>query len=143
MIRAGVNLASRRHGFYDPHAAAYYTALSYYGFAAQNSRVGVNRNVVFYCGMALDAGAVFLDREGAQGNALVYFHIFSYHRGFTDHDAGSVIDKKVLAYFSAGVYVYAGAAVDYIAHHAGDKGYLVGPEKVGHAVYGNGLEAGI
>jgi hypothetical protein len=93
--------------------------------------------------MAFFAAFFFFNGKRPKCNALIKFDIIADYCGFTYNYAGSVIDKKRLAYFSARMNVDARPPVNKLAPHSRYKGYIPRPEKVRYAVQCNRLKTGI
>ena len=82
-------------------------------------------------------------RQRAKGNALINFYIVANNGGFTDNNAGAVVDEEVLTHGGAGVNVNAGDAVGVLCHNPGEHRHIQGVQHVGQPVYGNGKQTGI
>ena len=55
---------------------------------------------------------------GSDGNALIDLDVVSYLSGFTDYDAGTVVNAEISANRCAGVDVYSGPAVSVFRHYS-------------------------
>lgn len=134
--------------FHEEDVAGDNGAVAEGGVAAEDGAVGVDDDVVFDGGVALDVfdgAAVFVEGEafGTKGDALVEFDVVADMGGFTDDDAGAVVDEESVADGGAGVDIDAGEGVDAFAHDAGDEGEVEAVEFVGDAVGGDGEKAGV
>jgi len=111
------------------------------GFAANDSGVGVDRDVVFESGVAAGAAEVLATGEGTgdESDALIHFDMGTDHGGFAHHGTGAVIDEEVGADGGAWVEVHAASGMGPLGHDAWQEGDAGEVELVGHALDGNGF----
>ena len=119
-----------RDTLHEKDVAADCRSCSDHRLTAKNGRVRINGHVVLDLRMTfaafLDLAVfIFLEAARAERNAVIKFYARTNFGSFADHDAGSVIDKKMGGDFRAWVNVDAGAAVRPFGHDAGNKGHFV------------------
>lgn len=133
-----------RHGFGDEDIGSDGAAAAD-GDVADDGGRGVESDVVFEGGVAAAAAEALSGGEGAgdEADSLIEFDVMADAGGFADDDAGAVVDEEVFADDCAWVDVDAGAGVGPFRHHAWDEGEAHLVEDVGHALRGDGFEAGV
>src|SRR4051812_27515658 len=134
-------LRVRGHASHEPHVAADHRALTDHRVTPEDGGARVDRHVVLDGGVALAAlGLAALRAPGAeraQGDPLIHLDSTAEHRGFADHDAGAVVEKKTFPDFGTGVNVHAGQAVRVLGDDARNDGNALLVQHVSDAVRGD------
>ena len=89
------------------------------------------------------AVGVGLEREGPERDALIDLDAAADLTGFADHDAGAMINEKMVADRCAGMDVDAGAGVRPLRHHPGNQRHLQPVQDMGEPMDRHRFEAGI
>ena len=141
------NPGAGRHVFGHPDVAAYHGSAAH-GDASQDGGVAVHNHVVFQNGVAryaFDGFPVGIKWKalGAEGDALVQFHVVTDDACLADDHARAVVYGEVAAYLGAGMDVNARFAVCHFGDDAGNEGYAQPQQFVGDAVVADGPYGGI
>src|SRR6185437_15059323 len=117
-------VAVRRHASGQPNVAANRGAAPYRN-ASEDCRPRIDHDIVFnnrMAGLAFGESAAFVDRETlrAKGDRLIEPHAFADDGRLSDHNSGTVIDKKTGTYASSRMNVDAGLRVRQLRDDACD-----------------------
>src|SRR5438552_117162 len=94
------NKRIERHALHEKDVSANCRSCADDGFTSKDSRVRINRHVIFDFRMPFSAFLnfavlVFLKAAGAERDAVIQFYARSDFASLPDYNAGSVIDKKI------------------------------------------------
>ena len=132
-------------GACDEGVSADDCVFTYDGIAAENGGSCVNGDIVQNCRVALFARKSLAASRGksSQRNALINLHILADDCGFANHNAGTVVDKEVLADGCTRMDVNARFGVGVFCHESRENRNMQKVEFMGNAVDGRCHEAGI
>ena len=93
------------------YVAAYHAVVTDNGITAKDSRAGIYDDMITNIGVTLNPFyrvSVFVKLKAlrAECHSLIKLDMIAYGAGFTDDDAGSMVDKKMFSDYGSGVYVY-------------------------------------
>ena len=94
---------------------------------------------------ALDGVAIVVEVEtlGSECHTLINLHIVADDGRCADNHARAMVDGKIVANLSPGMYVDAGFGVCHLANHTRNHGHSKAEQRVGNAVVADGLDGRI
>ena len=127
----------------EPYVTADHRVVTDHRVAAEDRAAGVDDHVVLDGRMAPDARKLFVDKRGAQRDALVNFDVPPDNGRFADDDPGAVVDVEVRPDGGSRVDVDSGLAVRVFRNHARQYWYFQFVQHVRQAVHHHGVESRI
>ena len=95
-------------------------------FTAKDRCIGINRHIILNGGMpALTPKALTASgRQTTQCHALIDLNMIADHRGLTNNNACTVVNKEKSSNGCAGMDVDTGDAMGMLCHNSGDHGHI-------------------
>lgn len=136
------------NAFHDENVGPNGAALANDRVPTEDGGIGINGNEVLYARMAFHsfhriAVSILGEALGSQRDAMIQFHMLSNDGGFTNDDAGAVVDKEMIPNRRAWMDIDACSPMRPLGHHAWNEWHPCKVKFMGHALYGDGFHAGI